>query len=139
MFTKKENKRQANDTRPKRLMWKRRADTPQTVFSKLITLTAKQSEYQQVDVKEVLNTFIEVMQKEILAGNAVVIPDICTILPMVKPARNCVNFNRYTTQKPELMVTPAKYVLKMFPNLVMERNLKEVEVTTEAVEKIYVK
>jgi len=101
-----------------------------------VTQVGKETEFSRKDVKLVIDTFIKKLEESLLDNKSVKLPGIGTLYPTVKRARPGVALNG-GVGKPEKMIIPAMWVLKIQPSKAIERNLRAIEVSKADIDNLY--
>jgi nucleoid DNA-binding protein len=136
MFTKEEIEKQVNDKRPLKPISKRRIKAP-TPPSKLVRLVAKETGFTIVAVDEVITSLMLVIQKRILDKKEVTLQGIGTLSPVLKKAQRATDFNRYNDKAMGSLCIKPRFEMKFFINEVIDRAVKDVEVSAEEVENMF--
>ena len=137
-FTKEEIAVQAKDKRPLKFTKHRKLKGLKT--SELIKEAAHRSGYQETATKEVIMTFLNLIEETLLSKRSVTIRGLGLLTPILSKARQVNSFSPKHLGgdgSVKSIITPATFDVKLFSKIELSNKMKQIDVTQEDLDYIY--
>jgi nucleoid DNA-binding protein len=136
MFNKKQLQAQKEETRKYKSLRHRRPD--ESISSKeLSRLVSKKTGFKIIQTTEIVDALFEIMYESILDKKQLHMPRIGTISGILHRVRTTMNFNRFNDLPAEKMIAQPRFKLEFIQNQKIGNEIKELPVSKEEVNKMY--
>lgn len=137
MFTQNELEKQVNDPRKLKSLRKMRPDE-RVAGKEIAKMVAKKTGYQVKATTEIIDAYHETVFELLKKKVQVMLPKVGTIVPKITKARRGMNFNRGKGIPPEKIIMQPKHCIEFIANKNMVAVMKDLEVTHEDIENLYI-
>ena len=107
--------------------------------NEIVISVARETGFTREDIRNVIDTWLSTLRKELLDRKSVKLRNIGTLFPMVQPPRRVTNMGGSDVHNYEDMIMQARWQIKFQTDSELINDVRDIMVTKRDLDKIYYK